>query len=373
MDNIDNDRVSPLSWFVGRENELLRLEAAFDSGVRVAVIRGPPGSGKTALVQSFLRRSKKFADTPCLIHDVFSPQTVLYALNQVIRPKTGAEKLHLSVIDEVKKFDTSDLREIDSWLDRYPNEYVIFTTRLVAPIIKANILDIELGPLAAADFEAMIRSRLGIKPDARMQEVFRRLDGNPRLVISALNALSHGNRSWEDLLKYVNSFECPGLVGLDGRPLTPSSTAFQAIALDVRHVNSDVLRRVQTNPEEMRHLTSRQFEELIADLLTRLGYSVDLTQQTRDGGFDIYAAKKEPLGSFLYLVECKRYTPPNKVGVDVVRSLYGVVQSENANAGIVASSSFFTGDAQEFQRKHIHELQLKDFIAVQEWLNQARP
>lgn len=56
----------------------------------------------------------------------------------------------------------------------------------------------------------------------------------------------------------------------------------------------------------------------------------------------IYAARKEGLGQFLYLIECKRYVRPNKVGVKVVRSLHGVLQSERATAGAIVTTSFFT-------------------------------
>ena len=74
------------------------------------------------------------------------------------------------------------------------------------------------------------------------------------------------------------------------------------------------------------------------------------------------------LGTFLFLVECKRYTPPRKVGVEVVRSLYGAVQQRKATAGIIATTSFFSGDATDFQRDIRHQISLRDYIEIKKWL-----
>jgi restriction system protein len=82
-------------------------------------------------------------------------------------------------------------------------------------------------------------------------------------------------------------------------------------------------------------------------------------------------ARQDHLGTFLYIVECKRYAPDHPVGVGVIRQLYGVVQAERATAGILATTSFFTGGAKEFQRKIPSQLSLKDYIGIQAWLASA--
>jgi restriction system protein len=102
------------------------------------------------------------------------------------------------------------------------------------------------------------------------------------------------------------------------------------------------------------------------ELLDRLGYSVTLTPASKDGGKDIYAARKDHLGSFLYIVECKKYAPDNRIGVGIIRHLNGVVQAEQATAGILATTSFFTSGAREFQRRIAHQISLKDYVAIQD-------
>ena len=77
------------------------------------------------------------------------------------------------------------------------------------------------------------------------------------------------------------------------------------IRIDVSEVNDWMLNELNKNPTDLYQLSSRRFEELVAELLIRKGYNVELTPATRDGGKDIYAARKDDLGSFLYIVECK--------------------------------------------------------------------
>ncbi len=113
---------------------------------------------------------------------------------------------------------------------------------------------------------------------------------------------------------------------------------------------------------------------MVAELLISRGYEVTLTPATRDGGLDIFAAKQVELGSFLYLVElrnsgeCKKYGPDQKVGVGLIRELLGVVAQRRATAGILATTSFFTKDAQEFQREVRWQLSLQDFADIASWL-----
>jgi restriction system protein len=53
--------------------------------------------------------------------------------------------------------------------------------------------------------------------------------------------------------------------------------------------------------------TSTFLRELIAELLASYGWTVDLTKQTRDGGYDIFALRKDALGvQSSWLIECKR-------------------------------------------------------------------
>jgi restriction endonuclease Mrr len=141
--------------------------------------------------------------------------------------------------------------------------------------------------------------------------------------------------------------------------------------VEVRLFNSDLLSYLKRHPALMRELSPHRFEELIAELLSARGYEITPTPRTRDGGFDMYAAYKDSVGQFLYLVECKRFTPPTKVGVGIARALYGVVESQRAGAGLIVTSSFFTKDAEIYQRGVEFRLQFSDFTKISRWLEES--
>jgi restriction system protein len=69
-----------------------------------------------------------------------------------------------------------------------------------------------------------------------------------------------------------------------------------------------------------------------------------------------------------YIVECKKYAPEVLVGPSIVRALYGVVESEKATAGILATTSSFTKGAKEFQSSVAFRISLQDYIGNQKWL-----
>lgn len=80
--------------------------------------------------------------------------------------------------------------------------------------------------------------------------------------------------------------------------------------------------------------------------MLKQGFEVELSKQTRDNGYDILALKNViGLSPVKYLVECKRYAEKRKVGVELIRSFKEVLQTENANKGIIATTSYFTKPA----------------------------
>lgn len=135
----------------------------------------------------------------------------------------------------------------------------------------------------------------------------------------------------------------------------------KVLQLDLVEINDELIRRLAKQPELMRELSPEKFEKLIAELLMDKGYEVQLTPPSKDGGRDILAIRRDDVGSALTLVECKRYAESNKVGVDIVRGLYGVVTAENATTGLIATTSYFTSGAKAFRDKVPYRLSLADF------------
>ncbi len=141
----------------------------------------------------------------------------------------------------------------------------------------------------------------------------------------------------------------------------------QQIQIDIKEVDTELIEYLGKHPEFLRHLNPRKFEELIAEIFRNKGYEVQLTPKTRDGGKDIIAAYKSPFGHQLFIIECKRYQEKTKIGIEMVRGLYGVKMAEQYNQAILVTTSTFTKPAIDFVKPLKFQLELKDFNDVQAW------
>jgi hypothetical protein len=141
------------------------------------------------------------------------------------------------------------------------------------------------------------------------------------------------------------------------------------INLEVIDANSRLITYLARYPEFLREIDPRKFEEIVAEIFHKKGFSVTLTPRTRDGGKDIYALQHGIFGSQLLIIECKRYSSTNKVGVELVRGIYGVKMAERATAAMLITTSYFTKAAIDFASPLKYELSLKDFNDLKNWLN----
>jgi restriction system protein len=150
--------------------------------------------------------------------------------------------------------------------------------------------------------------------------------------------------------------------------LYESARPVEGQLLIVQDISAELIARLAREPTLMYQLEPRKFEELVAKLLESQGCKVTLTKRTRDGGYDILGQYKSGPAELLFLAECKRYAPDNKVGVEVIRGLYGVTEVHSANFGLVITSSSFTKDAKEEKVRIGPRIQLKEYDDVRSWL-----
>jgi restriction system protein len=88
----------------------------------------------------------------------------------------------------------------------------------------------------------------------------------------------------------------------------------------------------------------REFERLAASHLQRLGYKVRLHGGSGgDGGIDLIASRRGQR----YIVQCKHWRG-KRVGVRIVREMFGVMHAEKADGVVIVSSGRFTREAQAF-------------------------
>jgi HJR/Mrr/RecB family endonuclease len=140
-------------------------------------------------------------------------------------------------------------------------------------------------------------------------------------------------------------------------------------------INAKLLAHFCEHPERLYHMSPKQFEELIAEIVHRFGYEVELTQRTRDGGFDIIALDDRNRKA-KYLIECKRYKPTKPITVGLVRQLGGAILDyvgeeriiTKAPKGIFVTTSYFTGPARDYLERNSWLLSGTDFDGLVEWL-----
>lgn len=92
----------------------------------------------------------------------------------------------------------------------------------------------------------------------------------------------------------------------------------------------------------------QEFEMLVGEGFRLQGYQVVETGGGgADGGVDLVLNKPGKSGGEKFLVQCKQWRA-YKVGVDVVRELYGVMAARGATGGFVVTSGRFTDEAIRF-------------------------
>ena len=97
------------------------------------------------------------------------------------------------------------------------------------------------------------------------------------------------------------------------------------------------------------HLSGIEFEQLVGSLLQRMGFRVEKTKASGDGGIDIVAVLEKPIVGGRYIIQCKRFASNQLVGGPVVREFYGAFTADQkAIKGIVITTSGFTDQAREF-------------------------
>jgi len=100
----------------------------------------------------------------------------------------------------------------------------------------------------------------------------------------------------------------------------------------------------QKGLDSIRSLSWREFEELVGEAYRRAGYTVrENSGAGPDGGVDLVLNKD----GNTYLVQCKQWRSW-KIGVKVVREMYGLLVAKHATGTIIITSGIFTQEAKDF-------------------------
>lgn len=140
--------------------------------------------------------------------------------------------------------------------------------------------------------------------------------------------------------------------------ITPSNGTF----LDQRYI--DYLER---NRESLDSMHWRNFEAFTAEFFSRTGYAVELGAGQGDGGIDLRAWEPDTKGGApTILIQCKRQA--SKVGQVVVKALWADVQAENAQSGLIVTTSALQPGAARVASARLYNIKEADRNKVEQWL-----
>ena len=155
-------------------------------------------------------------------------------------------------------------------------------------------------------------------------------------------------------------------------PVFESPEASAALVADVRAVTAEAMAAIRRDPRRLFELSSRAFEEFVAELLASFGWEVTLTAATCDGGYDILGISKDRSGCRTsWIVECKRYARSRRVGIGVARALFGVKTARGIANAMIATTSYFSSPVQQFARSR-YDFELRDYGNVVDWIREYK-
>ena len=357
--------------FVGRSSELEWLrEAVFRKDYRLStiVVHGPGGVGKTSLLKQFLT-SSQFSQTPVWIdlHLTSQPMREIdLFIERIFSDRERRPREILVVLDGAEALNDN---QIEGAIHRIYNwksvRGLLISSRRKLSIDRSESL--QLGPLDLETASDLLQaaSEISIDPD-NLTKLATAVNGYP-LALRFLANLIHTNEPSE-----IGRLLTGNFYDLSDFSQAPSSEIISVAKPAIISASEALVHNLQKHPEDLLSISNRDFEKVVAELLTDMGWEVELTKATRDGGKDILAYMNTEIGQFLCLVEAKRYRKDRKVGVDLVRSLYGTLCDYQANSAMMVTTSSFSPDAHEFEQRHQYQLSLRDYTDVVSWITKFK-
>lgn len=98
--------------------------------------------------------------------------------------------------------------------------------------------------------------------------------------------------------------------------------------------------------DRLKVMDGHQFEDFIAELLVKVGFSVKKTALLDDAEVSLIATFDNPILPVKYIIQCKKWL--GNVGHPEVKELYETIKNQKANGGAIIASSDFTERAYQF-------------------------
>ncbi len=165
----------------------------------------------------------------------------------------------------------------------------------------------------------------------------------------------------EFLSRSQSAGEDPPAGSAEAAEETPDEINWRAHSQIQASLGKDLLDRIHSGPAKF-------FEELIVDLLVKMGYGTGddtgrAIGQTGDDGVD-GVINLDPLGVDQVYFQAKRYQPSSSIGAGALRDFFGALAMKDVTKGIFVTTSHFTVSARDTADKLSKRIVLIDGLEL---------
>lgn len=199
------------------------------------------------------------------------------------------------------------------------------------------------------------RSRLNLAAD----QLFSQKMTYDRLMFISSDQISDDLRSFIDT-KYPGQIEMLDLKNVRAwlNDIFTNSETEEVYCENIIKKTSILLAEaVASSVNFLQNIEWRDLERMLAMVLDELGFDVELTPGSKDGGKDLIAQCNFAGSNRTYLIEVKHWRSSTKVGISHINSFVSVILKEKADRGLFLSSGGYNNNVFESltvtQKKHL--------------------
>jgi len=359
--------------FIGRDGDIEQLNSKVENSRnlrRIIAVTGAWGIGKTELARQFLRLKANQFNAVWITPRVFRYEGGV--IPWVLEGLRNDRREAIIPVDFIggQRVDTREERIVRSLLGIERVRSVIVLARQIDPSFAVDRLELSgLNPPEGLEILLRCNELRGYNhklSEAELLDLVSKAKGNPRS-LEIIPWLLERHTVAQVLLKLDRGFE-----HLAFELQASEAEIVRVVKPKLLVTNEALLHALKRQPEDLHRISSRKFEELIAELLDDMGYEVQLTPASKDGGKDILAVVPTRIGRMLCLVETKHYNPKRPIQVGLVRQLFGTYMDHGASSAMLVTSSRFTRGARQFQARHEYQIYLHEYEDIIDWIHKYK-
>lgn len=162
---------------------------------------------------------------------------------------------------------------------------------------------------------------------------------------------------------------------IDWKNVIELDELFKSESMNVSHgeyIDQRFIDYLYQNFSDIDKINWRKFEQLVAEYFHKTNWHVELGPGRDDGGIDVRISKNVANSEYpeIILIQCKRQK--RKIEKVVVKALWADVIDENANSGLVVTTSSLSPGAQKVCQARSYKINEADRTTLKKWLKEMR-